>query len=40
MEVRIKRVYAEPDVHDWDLVDRLWPRGIVEVPSENRSVVA
>jgi uncharacterized protein YeaO (DUF488 family) len=30
MQVRIKRVYAEPDVHDGlrVLVDRLWPRGL------------
>ena len=30
MQVRIKRVYEEPDAHDGlrVLVDRLWPRGL------------
>lgn len=32
MELRIKRVYAQPDKHDGRriLVDRLWPRGLTK----------
>ncbi len=32
MEIRIKRVYAEPDAGDGTriLVDRLWPRGLTK----------
>ncbi len=32
MEIRIKRVYAQPDKHDGRriLVDRLWPRGLTK----------
>ncbi len=32
MEIRIKRVYEQPDQHDGRriLVDRLWPRGLTK----------
>jgi len=32
MEIRIKRVYEQPDKHDGRriLVDRLWPRGLTK----------
>ena len=33
MQVRVKRVYAEPDADDGVriLVDRLWPRGLTKL---------